>query len=457
MGAGGRPAEAAARPDPEPGRDGQGLRRPRARDLRRGHRRPAPPPSRRRARRQQAQAENVLTQALGRLFAVAEAYPQLRATENFQQLQAQLSETEQNIAISRQVYNDTVLTYDNALADRADEHHRRDLQLPAARVLPDRRRRPRGAAGVASDTTAAPPAPDAAPPSRAARRQRRAASRRPEPQPTHPARPRRGGGRGARRRCPPPSRSRTPSRRRTSPCGSPRTARCSCARTSAVSSTARSAARYRDIPLRKGESIDHVSCREKTARRTGRGGRHGSSGQQRHRPAGTASSTTRTRCASSGTTRRSSEQRTFTITLPLPRARSRLRRRRRREHEGLGRRVEDVARPPLGDDGAPGRRRSGPRYRVYGHPRWVKGVTASFPDPGDAAGGQRPAAPVRRDARRLPAQPAHLDRRREGGRRARPRRRSSTRRSPTSSPTRTTRRRSTTPSTTGSAPPATCC
>jgi LemA protein len=63
----------------------------------------------------QAAAEGVLTQALGRLFAVAENYPQLRATENFQQLQAQLSETEQNIAISRQVYNDTVLTYDNAL------------------------------------------------------------------------------------------------------------------------------------------------------------------------------------------------------------------------------------------------------------------------------------------------------------------------------------------------------
>ena len=46
----------------------------------------------------QGAAENVLTQALGRLFAVAENYPQLRATENFQQLQAQLSETEQNIA-----------------------------------------------------------------------------------------------------------------------------------------------------------------------------------------------------------------------------------------------------------------------------------------------------------------------------------------------------------------------
>jgi LemA protein len=64
---------------------------------------------------QQAQAENALTAAIGRLFAVAEAYPQLRATENFQQLQAQLSDIEQNLAIARQVYNDTVLSYDNAL------------------------------------------------------------------------------------------------------------------------------------------------------------------------------------------------------------------------------------------------------------------------------------------------------------------------------------------------------
>ena len=64
---------------------------------------------------QQAEAENILTQALGRLFAVAEAYPQLRATENFQQLQAQLSDVESNIAVARQVYNDTVLSYDNAL------------------------------------------------------------------------------------------------------------------------------------------------------------------------------------------------------------------------------------------------------------------------------------------------------------------------------------------------------
>ena len=80
---------------------------------------------------EQAKAENVLTAAIGRLFAVAEAYPQLRATENFQQLQAQLADVEQNIAVARQVYNDTVLTYDNALETVPDEHRRRPLQLPA--------------------------------------------------------------------------------------------------------------------------------------------------------------------------------------------------------------------------------------------------------------------------------------------------------------------------------------
>jgi LemA protein len=64
---------------------------------------------------EQAQAENMLTAAIGRLFAVAEAYPELRAAENFRELQGQLEETEGRIAISRQVYNDAVLTYDTAL------------------------------------------------------------------------------------------------------------------------------------------------------------------------------------------------------------------------------------------------------------------------------------------------------------------------------------------------------
>ena len=63
---------------------------------------------------EQAEAENVLTAAIGRLFAVAEAYPELRATENFQQLQAQLADTEDKIRVARQIYNDSVLSYENA-------------------------------------------------------------------------------------------------------------------------------------------------------------------------------------------------------------------------------------------------------------------------------------------------------------------------------------------------------
>ena len=75
-----------------------------------------------RTRAQQAQgpaeqgaAEGLLGQALGRLFAVAEAYPELQADENFRQLQGELAETENRIAVSRQVYNDSVLTYNNAI------------------------------------------------------------------------------------------------------------------------------------------------------------------------------------------------------------------------------------------------------------------------------------------------------------------------------------------------------
>ncbi len=62
-----------------------------------------------------AAAEGILGQALGRLFAVAEAYPELQADENFRQLQTELGETENRIAVARQVYNDTVLTYNNAI------------------------------------------------------------------------------------------------------------------------------------------------------------------------------------------------------------------------------------------------------------------------------------------------------------------------------------------------------
>jgi LemA protein len=64
---------------------------------------------------EQATAENMLTGALRRLFALAEAYPELRASENFRNLQEQLAETEDKISVSRQIYNDTTLTYNNAV------------------------------------------------------------------------------------------------------------------------------------------------------------------------------------------------------------------------------------------------------------------------------------------------------------------------------------------------------
>jgi LemA protein len=62
-----------------------------------------------------AEAENMLTQTLGRLFALAEAYPNLRANENFMALQAELGSTEDKIAYARQFYNSAVQSYNNAI------------------------------------------------------------------------------------------------------------------------------------------------------------------------------------------------------------------------------------------------------------------------------------------------------------------------------------------------------
>lgn len=64
---------------------------------------------------EQAQAENALTAALRQLFALAESYPELRAAPNFAALQQELSETENRIAVARQIYNDSVLSYNNAV------------------------------------------------------------------------------------------------------------------------------------------------------------------------------------------------------------------------------------------------------------------------------------------------------------------------------------------------------
>ncbi len=61
------------------------------------------------------EANGELTKALGRLFALTEAYPDLKANTNFMDLQANLKETEDKISFARQFYNDTVLKYKNKL------------------------------------------------------------------------------------------------------------------------------------------------------------------------------------------------------------------------------------------------------------------------------------------------------------------------------------------------------
>src|SRR5713226_1748208 len=64
---------------------------------------------------QQAQAENMLTGALKSLFAVAEAYPDLKANQNFLSLQEELTSTEDRIAYARQFYNDAVFSYNTKI------------------------------------------------------------------------------------------------------------------------------------------------------------------------------------------------------------------------------------------------------------------------------------------------------------------------------------------------------
>lgn len=70
---------------------------------------------------QQAQAENMLTKALGGLIALAEAYPDLKANTNFQQLQTELADIENKLAAARRFFNNAVQEYNTAIE-----------QLPAA-------------------------------------------------------------------------------------------------------------------------------------------------------------------------------------------------------------------------------------------------------------------------------------------------------------------------------------
>ena len=66
------------------------------------------------------QTESILTSALGRLFALAENYPDLKADQNFRQLQEELSQTEDKVAFARQYYNDNVREWNTRISSVPD-------------------------------------------------------------------------------------------------------------------------------------------------------------------------------------------------------------------------------------------------------------------------------------------------------------------------------------------------
>jgi LemA protein len=69
---------------------------------------------------QRADAENALTRAIGQFFAVAEAYPTLKADESFRQLQSRISDLENQIADRREFYNDTVTVFNTRIQQIPD-------------------------------------------------------------------------------------------------------------------------------------------------------------------------------------------------------------------------------------------------------------------------------------------------------------------------------------------------
>src|SRR3954467_2578880 len=95
---------------------------------------------------ERAQAESALSSALGGIRAVAEQYPQLRAADNFRQLQAQLTQIEDEIQASRRIYNSNVQIYNtriqvfpNSLVAARGEFRPRDffeITEPAGRQVP---------------------------------------------------------------------------------------------------------------------------------------------------------------------------------------------------------------------------------------------------------------------------------------------------------------------------------
>jgi LemA protein len=101
---------------------------------------------------QRAEAENLLTKVLGQFFAVAEAYPDLKANQGFLQLQTRISQLEGQIADRRELYNDVAATFNTRLGQipdkwvarwlefmpvelfRAEEEDRRDVEIKFAQA-----------------------------------------------------------------------------------------------------------------------------------------------------------------------------------------------------------------------------------------------------------------------------------------------------------------------------------
>jgi LemA protein len=81
---------------------------------------------------QAADANDLLSQAMVRVFAVVENYPQLRASENFMSLRADLSDVEEKIAFARQFYNRTVLDYNTRLETYPDAVFARQFDFAPA-------------------------------------------------------------------------------------------------------------------------------------------------------------------------------------------------------------------------------------------------------------------------------------------------------------------------------------
>jgi LemA protein len=92
----------------------------------------------------QAAADNVLTGALRQMFALGEAYPDLKANQNFLALQEELTATEGRVAYARQFYNDSELGYNNKLQSIPRCSSSPAAEVRTSRVLRDRRSCPRG-------------------------------------------------------------------------------------------------------------------------------------------------------------------------------------------------------------------------------------------------------------------------------------------------------------------------